>query len=187
LTRPRSPPGDDERADSGPSGAVVLDELRRLGRADQITATSRLSGGTQADVWLITYADGTRVVGKTITDADPDLFAAEANGLAALRGTGHLATPRVLAVTSGLLLLEALVARDDSEPSWEQFARDLAAAHRGSYLSEPTVEQALTGVGPVLRALPGTQPLPRLPSLTTPDGSHQASGSMGGGASVLWC
>jgi len=47
----------------------VLDELRRLGRADQITATSRLSGGPQADVWLITYADGTQVVGKTITDA----------------------------------------------------------------------------------------------------------------------
>jgi fructosamine-3-kinase len=74
------------------------------------------------------------------------------------------------------------VARDDSESSWEQFAQDLAAAHRGStgsrfgwhhdgylgrlrqvntwtssgheffaehrllrYLSEPTVEQALTG------------------------------------------
>jgi hypothetical protein len=48
-----------------PSDAVVLDELHRLGRAEQITAIRRLSGGTQADVWLITYADGTRVVGKT--------------------------------------------------------------------------------------------------------------------------
>ena len=85
-------------------------KLRKLGRADQITATSRLAGGTQADAWLITYADGTRVVGKTITGAAPNMFAAEA-GLAALRGTGHLATPQVLAVTSGLLLLEALKPR----------------------------------------------------------------------------
>jgi fructosamine-3-kinase len=115
-----------------PGDAVVLDELRRQGRADQITATSRLSGGTQADAWLITYADGTQVVGKTITGAAPDVFAAEADGLAALRGTGHLATPQVLAVTSGLLLLEALEPRDDSERSWEQFALDLAAAHRGT-------------------------------------------------------
>ena len=60
------------------------------------------------------------------------MFAAEAGGLAALRGTGHLATPQVLAVTSGLLLLEALKPRDDSERCWEQFARDLAAAHRGT-------------------------------------------------------
>jgi fructosamine-3-kinase len=110
----------------------VLGELRRLGRADQITSIGRLSGGSQADAWLITYADGTRVVGKTITGATPDVFAAEADGLAALRGTGHLATPQVLAVTGRLLLLEALVPRDDSERSWEQFALDLAAAHRST-------------------------------------------------------
>lgn len=120
----------------GPAGgsgdAVLLDELSSLGRAGQITAISRLSGGTQADAWLISYADGTRVVGKTITGAAPGVFAAEAGGLAALRGTGHLATPQVLAVTSGLLLLEALEPRDDSERSWEQFALDLAAAHRGT-------------------------------------------------------
>ncbi len=62
----------------------------------------------------------------------PDLFPAEADGLAALRGTGHLATPEVLAVTGRLLLLEALVARDDSERSWEGFARDLAVVHRST-------------------------------------------------------
>jgi fructosamine-3-kinase len=116
-----------------PAGdAVLLDELRTLGRADRIAAVGRLSGGTMADVWLITYADGTEVVGKTATGAGPGLFAVEAGGLAALRGTGHLATPQVLAVTSRLLLLEALTARDDSERSWEAFARDLAAAHRST-------------------------------------------------------
>ena len=35
-------------------------------------------------------------------------------------------------MTERLLLLEALAARDDSERSWERFARDLAAAHRGT-------------------------------------------------------
>ena len=40
--------------------------------------------------------------------------------------------PQVLAVTGRLLLLEALAARDDSERSWERFARDLAAAHRST-------------------------------------------------------
>jgi fructosamine-3-kinase len=35
-------------------------------------------------------------------------------------------------VTGRLLLLEALAARDDSERSREAFARDLAAAHRGT-------------------------------------------------------
>jgi len=35
-------------------------------------------------------------------------------------------------VTGRLLLLEALAARDDSERSWEWFARDLAAAHHST-------------------------------------------------------
>jgi len=114
------------------SDTALLQELRGLGRADRITALGRLSGGTLADVWLITYADGTRAVGKTVAGAAPDLFEAEAGRLTALRGTGHLATPQVLAVTGRMLLLEALAPRDDSEQSWERFAHDLAAAHRST-------------------------------------------------------
>ena len=78
-----------------PGDTVVLDELRRLGRADQVIATSRLSGGTQADAWLITYADGTQVVGKTITGAAPDVFAAEAGGLAEAHQGAGAAAPSV--------------------------------------------------------------------------------------------
>jgi fructosamine-3-kinase len=98
--------------------------------ADGIAAVRRLSGGVIADAWLITRADGTSAVGKIVNGAAPDLFRTEAGGLAALRGTGHLATPDVLAVTGRLLLLGALVPRDDSAGSWEAFARDMAGAHR---------------------------------------------------------
>jgi fructosamine-3-kinase len=104
--------------------------LREVGRADGISAVRRLSGGVIADAWLISWADGTSAVGKIVNGAAPDLFRTEADGLAALRGTGHLATPDVLAVTDQLLLLEALVPRDDSADSWEAFGRDMAGAHR---------------------------------------------------------
>ena len=108
---------------------VLRSELRALGRERRIASIQPLSGGYVADAWLVTYADGTRVAGKTMTAAPAGAFQAEAEGLAALRGTGHLHTPQVLAVTGRLLLLQALAARDDSESSWEAFAHDLAAAH----------------------------------------------------------
>jgi fructosamine-3-kinase len=111
------------------SDAALRSELAALGRADHITAIHPLSGGVIADTWLITYADGTTAVGKTITAAPPDVFRVEASGLAALRSSGHLATPDVLAVTSRLLLLQTLAPREDSEDSWERFARDLASLH----------------------------------------------------------
>ena len=85
-----------------------------------------------ADPWLVTYADGTRMVGKTLAGAPVGMFKAEAEGLAALHTTGHLQTPEVLAVTDRLLLLEALATRDDSKSSWEAFAHDLAALHRNA-------------------------------------------------------
>ncbi len=119
----------------GPAAASQDDlrsELRTLGRGGSITSIQRLSGGYVADVWLITYADGTRVVGKTVADAPAGMFRAEAEGLAALRATGRLQTPAVIAVTDRLLLLEALVPRDDSKTSWEAFAHNLAALHRST-------------------------------------------------------
>ena len=111
---------------------IVTACLGAVGRADGITAARRLSGGAIADVWLISYADGSRIVAKTVTGAPGDLFAIEAEGLAVLRATGQLSTPRVLDVTQHLLLLEALPACPDRPAAWGRFARDLAAAHRGT-------------------------------------------------------
>ena len=110
---------------------IVTAGLGAVGRADGITAVRRLSGGAIAEVWLISYADGSRIVGKTVTGAPGALFPIEAEGLAVLRATGQLSTPRVLDVTAHLLLLEALPACPDRPAAWERFARDLAAVHRG--------------------------------------------------------
>ena len=110
----------------------LLTELRALGRAGGIASVRRLPGGYVADVWDVGYEDGTRVVGKTVTCAPAGLFRAEADGLAALRATGHVDTPAVFAATDRMLLLEALAPRDDNEAAWEAFAHDLAALHRGT-------------------------------------------------------
>ncbi len=115
-----------------PRDGVLRRELRALGRGDGVSVVGRLSGGAVADAWLVTCVDGTRMVGKTLADPVPGLFQAEADGLAVLARTGCVATPRVLAVTGGLLLLEALEDRDDGVRSWEAFADDLAALHRGT-------------------------------------------------------
>jgi fructosamine-3-kinase len=108
---------------------LLTAELAAVGRADQIASVQRLRGGAIADVWLISYADGRHIVGKTVAGAPADLFAVEAEGLAVLRATGQLHTPEVLAVTRNLILLEALPARQDTPEAWERFARDLAAVH----------------------------------------------------------
>lgn len=111
---------------------VLRSELRALGLEARVTSIRRLSGGYVADAWLVNYADGTRVAAKTLAGAPAHWFRAEAEGLAALRATGHLSTPDVLTVTDRLLVLEALAARDDSQRSWDAFAHDLAALHRST-------------------------------------------------------
>ena len=70
-------PADREDAlvrDHDASRAVLQEELRALGRAKGITGLRCLSGGSIADTWLISYADGTAVVGKTLAGAAPGLF-----------------------------------------------------------------------------------------------------------------
>jgi fructosamine-3-kinase len=118
--------------EAGTAGCdVLVQELRVLGRGSGITSVRRLPGGYVADAWLVTYADGSRVVGKTLEGAPEDLFRAEAEGLAVLRA-GGLSTPDVLAVTGRMLLLEALEPREDGHRSWDAFAHDLAALHHST-------------------------------------------------------
>jgi fructosamine-3-kinase len=56
-------------------------------------------------------------------------FAAEAEGLAALRDLGGMVTPEVILAERGLLVLSVLQPREPTETFWEQFAHMLARLH----------------------------------------------------------
>jgi hypothetical protein len=58
-------------------------ELRVLDRGERVGSLEPLSGGMQANVWRITYDDGTIVVAKMLDDAPEDTFRLEAEGLTA--------------------------------------------------------------------------------------------------------
>jgi fructosamine-3-kinase len=107
-------------------------ELSLLGRGQGIVSIQSLSDGMVGDVWLVSYHDGTRIVVKTSFNVPKDLFAVEADGLNALRASGHLHTAQVLGVTEHLLVLEALDPRADSRAAWDALAHQLAALHQGT-------------------------------------------------------
>lgn len=80
-----------------------------------------LGGGQVGQVWRVELADGSMVVVKAAaTDAD-----LEAEGLRALRTAGA-ATPEVLAIDGGVLVLEHVSGRGDPA----SFGRTLATVHR---------------------------------------------------------
>lgn len=127
-------PNDSATDDSTPDDTALDDgvlraELRAAGRGGEVAAVRRLDGGFAAGAWQVSFTDGTRVVAKVLADAPGDLFALEAEGLKALGSGGHLPVPEVLCVTSRLLLLGELPARDDSESVWEAFGAALAGLH----------------------------------------------------------
>jgi fructosamine-3-kinase len=111
---------------------ISADVVAALGGAGRVAAVRPLSGGAVADVWLVTHADGSQVVAKTLSGAGDDVLPIEAAGLTVLRDRGGLLTPHVLSVTPQLLLLEALSRCAGTVADWETFAHSLAAMHRGT-------------------------------------------------------
>ncbi|WP_052847557.1 fructosamine kinase family protein [Streptomyces avicenniae] len=98
-----------------------------------VTAVRPLTGGDISDAHRIDLADGRTVFAKTLADAPPRFFAAEAAGLALLRGTGTVAVPDVLATGGpddpGIILLEWLEPAAPDRAQAERLGRDLAALH----------------------------------------------------------
>jgi fructosamine-3-kinase len=107
----------------------LLDCLHRAGMRDAVTVEP-VAGGLAAVAGIATRRGAPPVFVKAFADApDSDVFAAEADGLTALRELGGLATPEVIRADRELLLLSVLRPRPRSESFWEQFAHALAGLH----------------------------------------------------------
>jgi fructosamine-3-kinase len=94
----------------------------------------QLTGGDIHTTWLVIRQDGSQVVVKTTGDIPPQMFAVEAEGLQAIRASGAMYAPVVVAVSSTHLVMEALVPRQPRDPEppqfWERAGRALAGMHR---------------------------------------------------------
>ncbi|WP_043599477.1 fructosamine kinase family protein [Cellulomonas flavigena] len=109
--------------------AVLLAHLHAADVAD-VVAVEAAEGGQAAVAGLARRRDGSRVFVKAFDEPPAaDVFAAEAEGLAALRMLGGATTPEVLLASTDLLVLEALHPRRDDAAFWEHLAHDLARVH----------------------------------------------------------
>jgi fructosamine-3-kinase len=106
---------------------------RALGSAP--TGTRRLSGGDINDAFEVRLADARTVFVKTNARAAPEMFPAEARGLAFLAEPKALRVPEVLAVSSPdapvrFLALELVRSGSPARGHDEALGRGLAALHR---------------------------------------------------------
>lgn len=109
--------------------SLLAERLIAAGFGD-IGSIEPATGGQAAVAGFAQRADGTRVFAKGFENApSDDTFAAEAEGLVALRELGGVATPTVLHASRDLLVLESLEPRPATEQFWEQLAHDLATLH----------------------------------------------------------
>lgn len=114
-----------------PVTALLVERLSRAGIRDVVTVEP-VSGGFAALAGMVLRKDAPSVFVKAFAEApggDGDAFVAEAEGLAALRELGGLATPEVIVANHELLVLSLLQPRPPSEAFWERFAHVLAHLH----------------------------------------------------------
>ena len=111
------------------STTFLLECLLRAGMRE-VVAVEPATGGLAALAGIATRRGGPPVFVKAFDDPPADdVFAAEAEGLAALRELGGVATPEVILADRELLVLSMLRPRPSSETFWEQFAHALARLH----------------------------------------------------------
>jgi fructosamine-3-kinase len=95
-----------------------------------VRGSRSVSGGDINEASELTLADGRTIFAKTNREADPEMFPAEARGLAWLAEANALRVPRVLAVSPAFLVLEPIVAGRRQPDFDERLGRGLAALHR---------------------------------------------------------
>lgn len=114
----------------------ALEEAVEQALGAGVTAARPLSGGDINQAFSLELEGGARVFLKTNDSAPPEMFPAEAEGLAFLREAGALRVPRVLAVSDGrrgapaFLVLELLTSATRVRDFDERLGRGLAALHR---------------------------------------------------------
>ena len=112
---------------------MLNDTLRAALGADLLRADP-VSGGDINEAFRLTLADGATVFMKANRAASPAFFQAEADGLEALRKTGAIGVPGVIAIGQdarygAFLLLDWVEAARPAPDFWERFGRALAAMH----------------------------------------------------------
>ncbi len=111
------------------SPEFLLERMHKAGMADVIAVTPA-PGGLAALAGIATRRDGPSVFVKAFAEPPvEDVFAAEAEGLTALREFGGVQTPEVILADRGLLVLSLLQPRPPTEAFWEAFAHALAHLH----------------------------------------------------------
>ena len=109
---------------------MTLLERLHLAGMREVVAVQPVTGGLAALAGIATRRDAPPVFVKAFADPPADdVFAAEAEGLAALRELGGVATPEVILADRDVLVLSVLSERPRSEAFWEQFAHLLARLH----------------------------------------------------------
>jgi fructosamine-3-kinase len=114
----------------------ALEEALSQALGSQVRGRRPLSGGDINDAFAVELADGRRVFVKTNASAPPEMFPAEAEGLAFLRAAGALRIPEVLAVSGGgphapaFLVLELLESSERAPGFDERLGQGLAELHR---------------------------------------------------------
>jgi fructosamine-3-kinase len=112
-----------------PPTTLLLECLHRAGMRDIVTIEPA-TGGVAALAGTATRRDASSVFAKAFAEPPADdVFVAEAEGLAALREIGGVATPEVILANRELLVLSVLRPRPRSETFWEQVAHALARLH----------------------------------------------------------
>ncbi|WP_433268423.1 fructosamine kinase family protein [Micromonospora vinacea] len=109
---------------------MTLLERLHLAGMREVVAVQPVTGGLAALAGIATRRDAPPVFVKAFADPPADdVFVAEAEGLAALRKLGGVATPEVILADRDVLVLSVLRPRPRSEAFWERFAHLLAHLH----------------------------------------------------------
>lgn len=120
------------------TACVSLEEAleKAFGRDSEIVERKRLYGGDINDAYMLRLSGGQRVFMKTNSVRNYGFFAAEEQGLNALRSAGVIGVPELLGTGTdrrqgfSFLLLEYMESAPRVSDYWEIFGRQLARLHR---------------------------------------------------------